>query len=238
MRALQQFFRRREASKHLDNTEGFESDPSIRIVVNPEDLVVIHHPDVKALLWKRTVSDDIVQELEALQNTGRQSQALQVEESHYVNMMRSVEIPPAIKSHIQESHSAFEKAAGARYMAKVDYYGNGQYGADRPSAMHVDDNITLRALAVYTLDLNAASEWYPGRFSRDDINRINLQLLCAQSDEEKRDIKESYGVQTLNLGDVLIFKGKNYDGKLESEDQIAHNGRDGTYDGAFRYLTI
>ena len=225
---LRQYFKSREARSRIENTEPFDLDPKIRIAYDEKDLAVIHHPDVKAVLWKREITPEILDDL-ALYEKNEKGDGQQC-----------MTTPDSIIHDVADVNESFNQATNSSAQAQIKYFHSNADNKqqDRASFAHVDNNITLRALACYTLDINAATQYYPGDFSRDDIKRINEELDSVSTSEERNIIKERYGVQTLEMGEVLIIKGLNFEKNLGSEGQLLHSGPEQYDGGVFRYLTI
>jgi len=236
---IRQYFKQREAVSRFDNTEPFALDDSIRVVVDEEDLAVIHHPDVKAVLWRRAENPEIMEDLKKIETSAEGfSSGRQIKKETNNSVIYGGEnTPDSIVHEVAEVNNAFNSISLDTYNSKINYFGSA-VKSDRASHVHVDNNFTLRALACYTLDINAATQFYPGDFTREEIDHINEELEGATSVEERSQIRESHGVQSLNLNEVLITKGANYDDTIGVSDQLAHNGPE-EYDGdVFRYLSL
>ncbi|PCI97706.1 MAG: hypothetical protein COB14_08725 [Alphaproteobacteria bacterium] len=163
---LRQYFKSREANSRFENTEPFELDPKIRIAYDEKDLVVIHHPEVKAVLWKRDIdpkiSDDLCQ-YEADQSARKHGQQV-VKNLNGVDILYDNSTPDSIAYDVADVNKSFNRATYSSATAHIKYFHSSTDSKqeDRASMVHVDDNFTLRALVCYTLDINAATQYYPG----------------------------------------------------------------------------
>jgi hypothetical protein len=185
-----------QAQDAFPRTARHDADARVRLVRTPEDMVVIHHPQVMAAILKQDTPPAIAAALQGIRSPN-DAHALMAEQSALDDLM--------------DLALMFEKATGRisrNARLKPTYYkpGNLELVIKMDSTLpHFDEGFRFRMLKAHTPDPKYGTEWYPGDISRQQLETRVLQFINAQ---DPAPLKADMNVQRVEPGSVLLLKGE------------------------------
>lgn len=203
-------------------TDQHPADKRVRLTSDENDVIALHYPGVKAIIYERSMPTEIT----ALLNSGQCREKAYMRPQTRVNDANQIEIlnwdkktPTALQKDSIFLLQIFQNAVQKNIVRneilpkiyKQSISGDFNYRALAENTTntvrpHVDGiAVNVRALASYTLDSDLGTVWFPGDLSKADINNIDVEMQKNYDQASKK-----YNMQTVPLGHILLMKATGY----------------------------
>lgn len=238
------YFSKAKVAYH--RTSAHELDPVVRIASAADDMIAILYLEAKirAVIFKRTLSDALLSDTEQFfERTPNPDSpaafypgACITSSPLGTRLKLSDNFETAARNliHLQKDlkflGNCFRKATGRltyvsdpqgrgmirRWMILEDSEETLQKLSDQ-SPVHHDGFGGYVLVTSYGRPGTAGTEWFPGSYSMADVELIRQEFKAARDPSA---LRLKYQVQTLDMGDVMIFKAGSSD--IMQEDQLLH----------------
>ncbi len=209
-------------------TQPHPADPCVRLTDNPGDLVAIHHPNVRAVIWQRPLNEDIRNDLRNIDHSNFLIRTrLDVPDVFLAPGFRRITTdhlspqsrpPPSIEKDVILLADVFRRAHGLPFHHHKNSLGLQTRPLKDPNAPDFVflsfviphfDGFHTRMVTNYSLDEEMGTIWFPGDYTYEQVENLKTKL---RSNEEKlleniQIAMKEHNAQHITPGDVLFLKG-------------------------------
>ena len=203
-------------------TTGHPADSRVRLTSDENDVLALHYPGVKGVVYERPMPAEIMSWLKTTQSTNSSYTRPQtrVNEANKVEVLNWAEhTPMALQNDTVFLLQIFQNAAQnsnvkcdvSPEINKQSLSGEFSYRALAENTTtviqpHFDGQaISVRALTSYTEDSDLNTIWFPGDLSESDLELIHIEMQHNYDEAFKK-----FNAQIVPLGHILLIKAKGY----------------------------
>lgn len=204
-----------KAMEAFNRTAAHPADRRVRLTDNPEDLTAIHCDGVSAVIWQREIPLAVYDALGLLDDGWFKktvgSFAVNVSGiKELQDKYGKEDLPPAICDEIVNLSGLFLRVSGGiprtlREMVNYQQGATSEYERFKaiPYLPHTD-GYSLRLGTIFSRAKLMGTQWHPaGALSEEVLDKKGMLTRW-----EVEAIKKAYGIEQIETGHVVIFKGE------------------------------
>lgn len=228
------------ADKAFDKTTGHPLNENVRVTKTFKGLAAIMREQVQAVIWQKSipanVQSDFLQ-IDPWPDRSRDLQAPRIKSVLGITIINDrdsvLDLPKSLVDDIASMNNHFRRATGAwaheipssKSFMRYDFFTESlnRLIVVKIIEPHRDERFRYRLVTAYADPTNKQETvWYPGLIDAMELQRFSGELIGARDMRVLlNEFDSRHNAQTLNSGDVIIFKG----GQQETPDRaIVHRG--------------
>lgn len=219
---------KRKAMEAFNRTAAHPVDPRVRLTCNPDDLAAIHCDGVSAVIWQREMPAAVHDALAGLGEGWFEKTvgSLAVNVSGFKTLQDEYgkqNLPAPICADILDLSALFLRVSGCdpRNVREMVNYQQGvapEYELFKPIPfLPHTDGYSLRLGTVFSRARGMGTQWHPRNVTDDAFEK-----RAPLSRREIEAIKKAYGIQQIETGHVVIFKGERHH-TYPARDHFCHS---------------